>query len=107
MTKPSKYTPPQAFSDDARAPIVLHPVQSNQVRAIGYDEATQTLAVTFTRSAGAIYHYPNVTKEAADAFINAESIGRHFGQYIKQLPFTKYQPEPVPAPEPAEQTETT
>lgn len=81
-----------------RPPIELVPVQSNQVAAIGYDPATKTLAVTFTRGAGAIYHYPDVEPEAYEAFKGAESIGKHFGQHIKPLPFTKYAPEPVEKP---------
>ena len=58
MTK--EFKPAQAFTDKPRPPIALVPVTSNQVKAIGYDEATQTLAVAFTRGTGAIYHYPNV-----------------------------------------------
>ena len=87
---------PQEFSTDPRPAIALVPVTSNQVKAIGYDAATQTLAVTFTRGAGAIYHYPGVSPETHDAFMQAESIGKFFGEKIKQLPFTKYAPEPVP-----------
>ncbi len=76
--------------------ISMSDVKSNQIKAVGYDAATQTLAVTFTRGAGAIYHYPNVTPEAHAAFVGAESIGKHFGQHIQPLPFSKYAPDPVP-----------
>lgn len=88
------YTEPQAFTNEKRPAIALQPVQSSQVKAIGYDEETSTLAVTFTRGTGAIYHYPNVKKETFDAFLASESIGKFFGAHIKALPFTKYQPEP-------------
>lgn len=91
MTK--TYTEPAAYSDAPRPQIELKPVESSQVKAIGYDDAIQTLAVTFTRGAGAIYHYPNVTKEIYDAFVASESIGKFFGQHIKQLPFTKFPAE--------------
>lgn len=94
MTKP--FPVPQDFSKDPRPAIALVPVTSNQVKAIGYDEATQTLAVTFTRGTGAIYHYPGVTRETHDAFMQAESIGKFFGEKIKALPFTKYVADPVP-----------
>jgi len=87
------YTEPQAYSEAKRLPIPLEPVVSNQVAAIGYDPATKTLAVTFTRGTGAIYHYPNVSQEDFDAFNGAESIGSHFGKHIKPLPFEKFQPE--------------
>lgn len=103
MTK--TFTPAQAYSEEPRPAIQLTPVTSNQVAAIGYDEATQTLAVTFTRGLGAIYHYPNVTKETYDAFMQAESIGKFFGQHIKDLPFTKYPAEPAPESEDGPQSD--
>jgi len=94
---PKTFTAPQDFTDEDRPPIALTPVESNQVKAIGYDEATKTLAVTFTRGTGAIYHYPGVTPEQHHAFVKAESIGVHFGKHIKSLPFKKYHGEPVAA----------
>lgn len=84
---------PQAYSENPRPPIALEPVESRQVKAIGYDEATQTLAVTFSRGPGAIYHYPGVTLETYLAFREAESIGTFFGERIKALPFEKFPPE--------------
>ncbi len=83
--------------EETRPAIALEPVESNQVKAIGYDAATKTLAVTFTRGAGAIYHYPDVEPETYEAFKGAESIGKYFGQHIKPLPFKKFAPEPVAA----------
>jgi len=71
----------------------LIPVTSNKIKAIGYDEATQTLAVSFTRGAGAIYHYPSVTKEVHDGFIKADSVGKYFGTHIQELPFDKFPSE--------------
>ena len=84
---------PQEFTDEQRPPIELHPVESSQVKAIGHDEATQTLAVQFKHGSGAIYHYPGVNCETFEAFRGAESIGKFFGQKLKHLPFTKYRPE--------------
>lgn len=95
------FAAPQDYSTEPRPAIPLTPVKSNQVKAIGYDASTQTLAVQFTRGAGAIYHYPNVTPEAHAAFVGSESIGKHFGQHISPLPFTKYAPDPVPEGEAA------
>jgi hypothetical protein len=90
MTTEKKFPEPQAFSERVRPPITLEAVESNQVGAIGYDEAMQTLAVQFKRGARAIYHYPNVTRETFEAFKGAESIGTYFGQHIKALPFEKF-----------------
>lgn len=95
---PREFKPAQAFTDKPRQPIALVPVTSNQVKAIGYDEDTQTLAVTFTRGPGSIYHYPNVPKETHDAFMQAESIGKYFGTHIKDLPFDKFPAEPEAQP---------
>lgn len=91
MTK--QFPTPAAYSEAKRKPIALKPVDSSQVKAIGYDAATKTLAVQFTRGAGAIYHYPDVAQETYEAFIGAESIGTFFGKHIKPLPFEKFAPE--------------
>lgn len=95
MAKP--FAAPQADSTEKRPHITLHAVKSSQVKSVGYDHGTNTLAVQFTRGAGAEYHYPGVTKEQYEAFIKAESIGVHFGKHIKPLPFTKYAAESVAA----------
>lgn len=89
---------PAAYSTEPYVAISMEPVKSNQVGAIGYDADTKTLAVTFTRGAGAIYHYPNVEPEVHAAFVGAESIGTYFGKHIKALPFKKFQ---APAPKAA------
>ena len=89
-------TAPQAFEEGPAPAITLDSVESNQVRQIGYDDATQTLAVTFNYGK-AVYHYPNVTRETFEAFKGAESIGKFFGEHIKALPFKKYAAEAVAA----------
>ena len=85
-----KFPEPQAFSEQPRPQLALHPVESNQVGAIGYDAATKTLADQFKRGARAIYHYTNVEPETYAAFKAAVSIGTFFGQHIKALPFEKF-----------------
>lgn len=87
------YTAPQPFVEGPAPQIKLNPVESNQVKAIGYDPDTKTLAVTFTRGQGAIYHYPDITAETYEAFVCAESIGKFFGAHIQPLPFIKYRSE--------------
>jgi 1,2-phenylacetyl-CoA epoxidase PaaB subunit len=95
MSKP--FTIAQDYSTEKRPAIELKPVISNQIAAIGYDEETKTLSVTFTRGTGAIYHYPSVLKETHAAFLASDSIGTFFGKNIKSLPFTKFAAEPVAA----------
>lgn len=69
--------------------VRLQDVVSSQIHSIGYDPETQTLAVRFTRGygekrgPGSLYHYANVTREDYDAFLAAESKGKHFGAHIK------------------------
>ena len=85
------YPTPASFSDKPYTPIPMEAVTSNQVGAIGYDPATKTLAVTFSRGPGHIYHYPNVDEKVFADFMAAESKGVFFGQNIKTLPFEKFQ----------------
>ena len=87
---------PQAYTEAEYVPIPMKPVASKQIAAIGYDAGRKTLAVTFTRWKGVIYHYPGVTKKTHDDMMAAESIGTFFGQHIKALSFDKF-----PAPEKA------
>lgn len=96
MSDKPKFAAPQAFEEGPAPTITLDSVESNQVKAIGYCEATQTLAVTFNFGK-AVYHYPNVTRETYEAFKGAESIGKFFGEHIKPLPFKKYAVEAVAA----------
>lgn len=86
----SKFKPAAAFSEKSYVAIPLTPVTSDQVAAIGYDDATSTLAVTFTRGPGHIYHYPGVFRQTYEAFMAAESKGNFFGRHIKSLPFEKF-----------------
>ena len=95
MPTDKKFPEPQPFTDKPRPQIALQPVESHQIGKIGYDEATQTLAVQFKRGAMAIYHYPGVTPEQWAAFNAAESKGAHFGQHFKALAFEKFPNEPA------------
>lgn len=94
---PKTYTAPQDYEESERPAIELKPVESSQIKAVGYDESTQTLAVQFKHGAGAIYHYHGVDAETHAAFIGAESLGKFHGAYIKPLPFKKYRPEAATA----------
>ena len=94
---PREFKAPQAFSKNKPLDIAMTAVSSSQIKAIGYSEEHQTLAVQFNHGAGALYQYPNVSKEAHAAFVGAESMGKHFGQHIQSLPFEKFPAEPVAA----------
>jgi len=66
--------------------IALDSVESSQITAIGHDPETNTLAIQFKNWKGepaSLYHYSNFTAEDFAAFKAAESIGKHFGQFIK------------------------
>ncbi|CAA2106115.1 KTSC domain-containing protein [Variovorax paradoxus] len=93
---PKTYAAPAAFSTKPYVAIPTTPVESHQVAAIGYDAERRTLEVTFTRSPGHIYQYPNVAPEVHTAFMAAESKGKYFGEHIKPLAFDKF-PAPVAA----------
>lgn len=76
--------------------ITMIPVESSQIHSIGHDAASNTLAVRFKNYRGeatSLYHYDNFTAADFEAFRNAESIGKHFGQHIKpettKYPFHK------------------
>jgi hypothetical protein len=62
--------------------IQLLPVQSSNLKAIGYDHATQTLAVQFPN--GNIYHYDSVPQSVYDNLMADESKGSFFSKFIRQ-----------------------
>lgn len=72
--------------------IPLIPVQSGQIAAIGYDEATKTLAVKFNRGT-ATYHYADVPAEVNAAFMASDSKGKFFQGTIKP----QYEHKLIPA----------
>ena len=76
--------------------IELTDVESSQIAAIGHAPESNTLAIRFKNykgGLGSLYHYDNFTADDFEAFKNAESLGRHFGQHIKpfaeKFPYTK------------------
>ncbi|HDS1580445.1 TPA: KTSC domain-containing protein [Stenotrophomonas maltophilia] len=72
--------------------IQLFDVDSSQIHSIGHDAATSTLAIRFYRGYGdskmpaAVYHYANFSAGEFQAFKDADSLGKHFGAYIKPFP---------------------
>lgn len=77
--------------------IPMMPVTSSQMKEVGYDATTKTLAIRFnpTKKApqGSVYTYGNVTEGLYQEFQAAESKGAFFGQRIKdhadKFPFTR------------------
>lgn len=73
-------------------PIQLTDVESSQIHSIGHDPLTNTLAIRFTkgyganRGPGSLYHYANFSADEFEAFKAADSIGKHFGGFIKPFP---------------------
>lgn len=61
--------------------ITMIPVQSSQIAAIGFDEPTLTLAITFVK--GGVYHYLGVSRNQFEALRDASSIGSAFYRMIK------------------------
>lgn len=85
--------------------IAMDEVESSQIHGLGYDAATQTLAIRFkNRTTGAptsLYHYANVPAEEFTALREAASIGSYFGKHIKPhsdvYPFVCIEKMPAPA----------
>lgn len=92
----TKTAAPAGFSKQKYQPIAMTPVKSAQVGAVGYDAATKTLAVTFARGNGHVYHYPNVDADMHAKFMAADSKGAFFGKHVKAMPFEKFEaPKPL------------
>ena len=79
--------------------MTRQPVESSQLASVGFDAATSTMEIEFVNRNPAklpsIYTYANVSQEDHDKLVNAESIGIHFGAFIKpfpqKYPYTKVQ----------------
>ena len=57
----------------------MSPVESSHIKAVGYDEATNTLAIEFSQ---ATYEYYNVPKIVYDELMNALSKGSYIATRI-------------------------
>lgn len=57
------------------------PVESSNVRAVGYDAETETLEVEF--HGGGAYAYDAVPPEVHEALMVAGSVGRYFNANVK------------------------
>ncbi|MFA6232455.1 MAG: KTSC domain-containing protein [Rhodanobacter sp.] len=58
------------------------PVTSSDIRAIGYDEESQTLEIEF--NSGSVYDYAGVPQSEYDGLMGADSKGRYFHANVKE-----------------------
>lgn len=66
----------------------LHPVQSSNIDAVGYDPETKELQVRF--KGGALYSYAGVPKAKYDSMLSAQSLGGVFHTSIRnEYKYTK------------------
>ena len=59
------------------------PVTSTDIRAIGYDQDSQTLEVEF--NTGSVYQYTGVPISEYDSLMNADSKGKYFNSNVKNI----------------------
>lgn len=67
----------------------MKPVNSSNVKEVGYDPATKTLAISF--HSGGTYHYADVSPEKHAEMMAAKSIGGHFHKNIRDKHVTTKQ----------------
>ena len=62
-------------------------VKSSLLLGVGYDPEKQVCRIVFLRKGDDThYDYGFVTQEEFDAFVNAESVGKHFLAHFKNNP---------------------
>lgn len=90
MSKEYPKPDPKAVAKISRDRIPTTPVKSSQLAAVGYDRASETLAIRFKGRSdgtpGALYHYSNVSPSVHKSLLEAESVGSFFHGVIKPNP---------------------
>jgi hypothetical protein len=61
--------------------MLMTPVDSTHIKAIGHDPASNTLAIEFHK--GGVYHYHDVPADKHTAILNADSISAAFKSLVK------------------------
>lgn len=64
--------------------MTRHPVESSQIRSLGYDAEARVLEVEFTSKGNPVYRYFDVSSDVYAALSEAESVGAYFTNYIKR-----------------------
>jgi hypothetical protein len=59
----------------------MQPVESSNIKAVGYDQPNGTLRVQFL--SGATHDYPDVSSAEYASFLAADSKGKHFHRHIR------------------------
>lgn len=71
--------------------MTFEPVKSGNIASAGYDEATKSLVVNFSK--GGSYRYSNVPKDEwvrfRSTFQSEASSGSHLHKHIKKYPCSK------------------
>ena len=62
------------------------PVNSSNLRAVGYNPATQELTIEFYSG---VYTYSGVPQQIFDGLLSASSKGSYHHQHIKQYPYRR------------------
>jgi hypothetical protein len=57
------------------------PVESSNIRSVGYDASIERLEIEFAN--GNVYQYHNVPQQEYDEFMRANSQGRYFALHIR------------------------
>lgn len=65
----------------------MHPVTSSTIHACGYDPAREVLRVCFLKNGApsVTWEYDGVPQAEYDNLVSASSVGRYFGQNIKNV----------------------
>lgn len=59
----------------------MKPINSSNISAIGHNPYTNTMRVQFAN--GNTYAYHDVPRDVHEALVNADSVGSHFSQNIR------------------------
>lgn len=72
----------------SKADIKMQSVSSSNLTAVGYDEESKTLRVTFR--SGPTYEYKGVPKRTYEELMSADSLGSYFHSNIRSdFPYSK------------------
>jgi hypothetical protein len=63
--------------------MIRTPVNSTDLRSVGYDSSTRVLEVEF--HSGGVYEYYSVPQPTYEGLMNAPSHGKYFHRYIKNV----------------------
>jgi len=63
--------------------VELRNVNSSNIAQVGHDSNQNTLIIRFKN--GAYYKYDNVPEQVYNNFITAQSVGRYFQSYIRNV----------------------